>query len=142
MKALQRVGTPVVVVELDHRVVERLKVAGTPVVYGDGSHDLVLEASEVPRARLLVATSPDMVVTRAIVERARRSNPGLDVVARTSDSAFLPELHRMGVTDVVVPEFEAGVEMVRQILLHLRIPIPEIQRHTERVCVVSLSPSS
>jgi CPA2 family monovalent cation:H+ antiporter-2 len=36
----------------------------------------------------------------------------------------------MGVADVVLPEFEASLEMTRRALLHLQIPSPEIQRHT------------
>ncbi|MEW6672875.1 MAG: TrkA C-terminal domain-containing protein [Thermodesulfobacteriota bacterium] len=37
----------------------------------------------------------------------------------------------MNVTEVVLPEFEAGLEMTRQVLLHLRVPVVESQRHTE-----------
>ena len=35
------------------------------------------------------------------------------------------------VIDLVYPQFEAGFEMLRQVLLYLRIPVPEIQSYTE-----------
>ncbi len=40
---------------------------------------------------------------------------------------------RLGVHEVVQPEFEAGLEMTRQTLLHLDIPATEIQRFTDAV---------
>jgi CPA2 family monovalent cation:H+ antiporter-2 len=43
----------------------------------------------------------------------------------------LPIFKEMGVVDIVLPEFEASLEMTRQALLHLRVPVSEIQRHTE-----------
>ncbi len=139
-RVLRRLGSPVVVVELDHRRAEKARAAGMPVIYGDASHEVVLEAAEVRSARLLVVTTPDMVVARAIVVNARRLNGGLGVVARTSDSSFLPIFKEIGVTDVVLPEFEAGLEMTRQTLLHLQIPVPEIQRQTESLRNELLSP--
>ena len=128
---LRDLGLPLVIVELDHRRVEQARAASLPVVYGDASHDVVLEAAELAAARLLIVTIPDIVVARSIIVHARRVNSDVPVVARTPDPAFLPVFKEMGVTDVVLPEFETGLEMTRQALLHLRVPAPEIQRHSE-----------
>jgi K+:H+ antiporter len=122
---------PFVVVELDHRLVEALHADGTPVVYGDAAHDIVLEAAGVGTARLLVVTTPDMVTSRTIIANAKRRNDELSVVARTSDPSFLPAFKELGVVDVVLPEFEASIEMTRKSLLHLPIPLTEIQQRTE-----------
>lgn len=130
-RVLQRLGFSSAIIELDHRRVEQAKAAGLPVVYGDASHEVVLEAAAIASARMLIVTTPEMVVTQAIVVNARKHNNGLEVVARTSDPTFLPVFKRMDVTDVVLPEFEASLEMTRQALLHLRVPAPDIQRHTE-----------
>lgn len=129
--AFKGFGLPVVVVELDHRRVERARTEGISVVYGDATHEIVLEAAEVSAARLLVVTTPDMVTTRAIIASAKRQNGALNVVARTSDEAFLPNFKEMGVNSVVLPEFEASLEMTRQSLLHFPIPVAEIQNRTE-----------
>ena len=130
-RVLHRLSLPLVIIELDHRRVELSKAAEIPVVYGDGSKEIVLEAAEIRYARLLIVTTPDMVVARAIVVNAKGLNSGLDVVARTSDTSFLPIFREIGVADIVLPEFEASLEMTRQALLHLKIPVSEIQRHTE-----------
>jgi CPA2 family monovalent cation:H+ antiporter-2 len=132
-QVLQRLGLPLVVVELDHRRVEQARAAGLPVVYGDAGHEVVLEAAAIAAARLLIVTTPDMVAARAIVTNAKKRNPGLGVVARTSDPSFLSVFRELGVTDVVLPELETSLEMTRQALLHLAISVPEIQRQTEAV---------
>jgi CPA2 family monovalent cation:H+ antiporter-2 len=42
-------------------------------------------------------------------------------------------LHDHGVYEAVQPEFEASLEITRQALLHLGIPVTEIQRFTDAV---------
>lgn len=130
---VQRAGWQVVIVELDQRRVQQAKSLEVTVVYGDATQPTVLEATEVETARLLVVTTPDLVASRSIITHARKLNPKILVVARTSDSSFLPEFVAIGVTDVVIPEFEAGLEMARQSLLHLGARSSEIQRCTEAV---------
>lgn len=128
---LKGFGLPLVVVELDHRRVESAQTNGIPVVYGDATHEIVLEAAEIETALLLVVTTPDVVTARTIISNAKRHNDGLSVVARTSDSSFLPIFKEMGVNSVVLPEFEASLEMTRKSLLHFPIPVTEIQQRTE-----------
>ena len=128
---LKSFGLPLVVVELDHRRVENAQTDGIPVVYGDATHEIVLEAAEISTARLLVVTTPDVVTARTIITNAKRQNGELRVVARTSDPSFLPIFEEMGVNSVVLPEFEASLEMTRKSLLHFPIPVSEIQNRTE-----------
>ena len=128
---LQSIDMPVVVIEIDHHLVDQVKAKGIPVVYGDASHEVVLEAAEINTARLLIVTTPEMVTAQSIINHARRVNEEIPVVARTTDPDFLPDFKEIGVTDVVLPDFETGLEMTRQALLHLHIPVPEIQNTTE-----------
>ena len=129
--ALKGFGLPQVVVELDHRRVEATHAAGIPVVYGDATHAIVLEAADISNARLLVLTTPDMVTSQAIIVTAKGRNKGLNVVARTSDPSFLPVFKELGVSGVVLPEFEASLELTREALLHFPIPVTDIQQRTE-----------
>ncbi len=139
---VEGLGIPLVVIELDHRRVEACKERGVPVVYGDASHQLVLEAAEIATAHLLIVTAPDVVVVQAIIMAARRQNPAIDVVARTSDPSFLAVFQELGVRDVVLPEVEISLEMTRQALLHLHIPPVEIQRRAEACARSSLPRTS
>jgi CPA2 family monovalent cation:H+ antiporter-2 len=130
-EALKGFGLPLVVIELDHQRVETIQSSGIPVVFGDACHEIVLEAGAIGTARLLVVTTPDMVTTQSIISTARRQNPELSVVARTSDPSFLPVFAELGVNSVVLPEFETSLEMTRKSLLHFPIPVSEIQNRSE-----------
>jgi CPA2 family monovalent cation:H+ antiporter-2 len=130
---LQRLAIPFVVVEIDQLRIEKAKEANFPIVYGDGSHEVVLEALLIQRASLLVVTIPGIVVARSIISHAKKLNSEIRVVARISEPEFFNVFRGLGVVDLVYPEFEAGLEMTRQVLLYLRIPVPEIQLHTENL---------
>lgn len=128
---LQRLAIPFVLVEIDQQRIEQAKSAGYPIVYGDGSQGVVQEALFIERAVLLVVTIPGIVVARSIISHAKKVNSKIRVVARISDPEFFSVFKELGVPDLVYPEFEAGLEMIRQVLLYLRIPVPEIWHHTD-----------
>ncbi|WP_310601392.1 cation:proton antiporter [Desulfobulbus sp.] len=128
---LHRLGIPFVIIELDQRRIEQAKLAGYAVVYGDASHEIVLNAAAIATASLLVVTIPGMVESQAIVGHARKLNSTLPMVARLSDPDFLDVFNELAVTDLVYPELEAGLEMTRQALLVLNVPVTEIHRQTE-----------
>lgn len=137
---LQRLALPHVLVELDHRRFEEAKAAGLPVIYGDASQDAVLEAANIHHARLLLVTLPNIVTGRAVVEHARRLNIDVDIVARAPDIEAVGAFRELAVAEVVLPELEAGLEMMRQALLHFEVPASEIQAHTEHLRAELLAP--
>ncbi|OGR17550.1 MAG: portal protein [Desulfobacterales bacterium GWB2_56_26] len=137
---LARLATPFVLVELDQHRVDQAKEAGYPVVYGDGSHEIVQEALAMKEASLLVVTTPGIVVARAIIQHALKVNSRIQVVSRIADPAFFEVFKELGVSDLVYPEFEASLEITRQALLHLHIPATEIERQTEAMRHQLLAP--
>ncbi len=132
-KILQRMRLTFVIVELDFQRVEQLKKDEFPIVYGDASQDVVLEAAHIRRSSLLLLTVPSVVVSQAITDRIRHLNPQLHIVARAINVEHTEELHQRGVYEVVQPEFEASLEFTRQALLHLNVSIKEIQQLTDAV---------
>lgn len=130
-RVLKRLGLEFVIIEMDQRRVTQAKLAGMPVIYGDAGHEIVLHAAKMDLASLLVVTTPAVVTARSIIQHARQQNEQLKVVARTSDPEFFPVFEALNVRDVVLPEYEAGIEMTRQVLSHLHVPPPEIRHYTE-----------
>jgi CPA2 family monovalent cation:H+ antiporter-2 len=128
---LHRLSLPFVLIELDQRRIEQAKGTGYAVIYGDASQEIVLEAASMARAALLVVTIPSIVVSQTIVSHGQRLNPRVEVVARLSDPEFFTVFSELEVTGLVYPELEAGLEMARQVLLALHVPVTEIQRQTE-----------
>ncbi len=132
-QVLQRLNLRFVTIELDQRRMEESKSHRWPTVYGDASQPLVLEAAGIHQARLLLITTPAIGVTQAVVEQVRRLRPTLHIVARAEGKEPMELLHALGVYEVVQPEFEAALEIVRQALLHLQVPATQIQEYTDAV---------
>ncbi|MBK8902277.1 MAG: cation:proton antiporter [Anaerolineaceae bacterium] len=132
-QVLSQLKLDFVLIEIDHREVELAKAADLPIIYGDASQGLVLEAAYVTHARLVLITTPSVLVTKSVVEQVRRLNEKVDVVARAESIELMQALNDMGVFEVVQPEFEAALEMARQALLHLNIRAQEIQKYTDTI---------
>ena len=130
---IRQMGLKFVMIELDNRGFENAKKAGMPVIYGDASQPVLLEAAGVDRARMLLITVPAPIIVKKIVEEAHKIIPRLHVVARAEGIEQMKALHAKGVYEVVQPEFEAGLEITRQALLHLNIPAVEIRKITDTV---------
>jgi CPA2 family monovalent cation:H+ antiporter-2 len=117
-RALRAAGIPLLVVESDYALMRDITGAGLPAVWGDIAREEILRAAAISKARILVLTVPDRNTIQLTVERARHLNPGLLIIARASREHHVAELHKLGVEAAVQPEFEGGVEMVRQAFLH------------------------
>ncbi len=132
-KVLKQLEVPFVIIEVNHRRFEQCKLAGFPTIYGDASHNLVLNAASIERAQQLLITAPVIAQTRQIVLHVQQFHPGLNIVVRAEGEEQMHSLYRLGVYMVVLPELEAGLEIARQTLLHLKMPIPVIQQYTDSV---------
>jgi monovalent cation:H+ antiporter-2, CPA2 family len=130
---LKQLDVNFVAIELDQRRIEYCQSHNIPTIYGDASQDIVLEAAAVEHAKLVLVTTPSLQVTQIIVDRVRHLNPTAHIVARAEGIAQMEALHKIGVYEVVQPEFEAGLEITRQALLHLDIAAGDIQRFTDEV---------
>jgi CPA2 family monovalent cation:H+ antiporter-2 len=116
-RVLQRAEIPLVVVELNHAVFGGLASDRFSGIWGDITGEEILKAARIEKARILLLTIPDQSTLHLSVGRAKHLNPGISVIARAFRGNDVLELHRLGVDGVIQPEFEGGVEMVRQALL-------------------------
>ncbi len=137
---LKNLKVTFVVIELDSRQVNRLKETGVPLVYGDASQPIVLNAAGIGHAKLLIITTPSAIVTKTIVEKSRHLNPQLKIVARAENIEQMQILRKLGANEVIQPEFEAGLEVTRQTLLSLNIAPADIKRFTDQVRQESYAP--
>jgi CPA2 family monovalent cation:H+ antiporter-2 len=130
---LERLEQPFVVVDSNPGRTDQARDAGYPTVFGDAGAEPVLEAAGVRRARLVIITVPDPMGMRLVVERIHSINPDVHIVARSTTVEQLEELGRLGVYEAVHPESEAGLELGRQALNHLGVPVGDIQRFEDNV---------
>ena len=133
VQVMRNIGLPFVIIELNNEKAQALRRQKLPVIWGDSSREEILAAAGVGGARLLLITVPAEVIIRLTVQQARRLQPDLHVVARALYQEHLTELRNLGVYEAVQPEFEAGLEMVRQVLSHFEFSPSDVHRFSDAV---------
>lgn len=115
-QGLRDTGIPYSVIEIDPEIVFTLQCAGTACIYGDASNIHVLSRVALTKAGVLVVTYPDPAAVVTTVRSALFINPKLRIVARVHRSREADLLKKLGVVELVNPEFEASVEFLRRVL--------------------------
>jgi CPA2 family monovalent cation:H+ antiporter-2 len=124
---------PYLVVEADSHRVEELDRQGVPSLYGDAANSEVLTHAGLSHARALVVAGPDEDASALVVTAARDLAPNLPIIARAGSEEGTKRLTQLGAQDVIHPELEGGLEIVRHTLLQLGFPLQEIYRYTDAV---------
>lgn len=124
---------PHLVVEADSHRIEELDQQGVPSLYGDAANSEVLTHAGLSHARALVVAGPDEDASALVVTAARDLAPDLPIIARATSEDGTKRLTELGAQDVIHPELEGGLEIVRHTLLQLGFPLQEIYRYTDAV---------
>jgi monovalent cation:H+ antiporter-2, CPA2 family len=130
---LQELGVPHLVVEADAQRVQELNQRGISTLFGDAANSEVLTHTGLQRARALVVAGPDEASSELVVAAARDIAPELPIIARASTEDGIDRLTKLGAQEVVHPELEGGLEIVRYTLLQLGFHLQEIYRYTDAV---------
>jgi monovalent cation:H+ antiporter-2, CPA2 family len=130
---LQELGIPHLVVEADAQRVEELNQRGISTLFGDAANSEILTHTGLKHARALVVAGPDEASSELVVATARDLAPGLPIIARASTEDGIDRLAELGAQEIVHPELEGGLEIVRYTLLQLGFPLQEIYRYTDAV---------
>ena len=101
--ALAHLRLPFVLIELDDRRVRQARLAGLPMIYGDATQSVVLEAAGISRARAILITLPTLTDARAIVTTVRHLRPDLPIIARADGVESVRELYALGIEEVASP---------------------------------------
>lgn len=110
-----------VMIESEHKVVMQLRDRDAAVIFGDASQRMILEAAGIAGANLVVVTIKNDRLLPAIIGEIRALRSDVPVVVRVEDVEDTSNLVSLRVNEVVQPQLEVGLEMVRQSLLALRV---------------------
>lgn len=130
---LGEMGIPHLVVDADAARIEEVGRKGIPSLFGNAANSEVLRHARLGRARALVVAGPDQDASELVVAAARDLAPKLPIIARSTSEEGTKQLTRLGAQDVIHPELEGGLEIVRHTLLQLGFPLQEIFRYTDAV---------
>ncbi|MBW8792019.1 MAG: NAD-binding protein, partial [Rhizobium leguminosarum] len=85
---------------------------GIEHIRGNAAKDDVLAAANLGSAKLLFVAIPEAFEAGQIVQQARRTNPGLPIVARAHFDAEVDHLLSLGASRVIMGEREIALAML------------------------------
>jgi len=140
---LYSLSIPYLVIEMDPELVYELHKKGENCIYGDASNAHVLSLARLNKAKVLIVTYPDPLSIVTTVKNALNINAKLKIVARVHRKSESKILEKLGVSDLISPEYEASFEFLHRTLAHIGWGKGDIQktigrfRHNEESLKVS-----
>jgi CPA2 family monovalent cation:H+ antiporter-2 len=115
-KALAARDIPIVVMEENRAIVERLRSDGVAAVSGDAGDAAALVEARIAGAQLLVVALPHALRARQIIDIAQALSPGIAIVCRAHSDEEAAMLAKEPGTRVFMGEHELAVGMTRAAL--------------------------
>jgi len=131
-KALAEARVPYLVIELNAGTVERARLEGIPIVYGDAVGADAFAVAHVERARAIAIVINDVDATVRAVKAARGLAPGVPLIVRTRYRIDAVRLEALGATVAVAEEAETSLEIVALLLGRLDVHRDLIERQLDR----------
>jgi CPA2 family monovalent cation:H+ antiporter-2 len=115
-RGLEAAGLAQSIIDIDSERIAEAWDRHMHYIYGDASNIHVLLQADLQNASAIVITYPDPMAVQATVKNALTINPGLKILARFHRHADAKALTKLGVTELVNPELEAGFKFFKQVL--------------------------
>jgi len=115
-RALDILDMPYVVIDYNQKTVKEAKKKGLQCIYGDASEIGVLEKSKIDTAKAVVIAVPDRFVQEEIITRLQTKYPDVKIYSRARYDRDWERLKFLRVKNIVQPEFEASLFIVKSIL--------------------------
>ncbi len=133
VQVAEALNTPHLVIESDAARIDELNERGTATLYGDAANSEVLSHACLDRASMLVVAATEDFTNEMAVATARKLAPELPVIARAGTQDAVNRLAELGAGDIINPQLEGGLEIVRHILLRLGKSQRDASRYTDTV---------
>lgn len=116
-------GQPFIAVEADIDTVKAARAEGYPVIFGDVARTELVDRLNLGRAKALILTMDDPVLSVQLTRRVRGWVPNLTIVTRARDTAHAAELYRAGASDAVPETLESSLQLSEALLTELGIAV-------------------
>lgn len=126
-RAAEIAGIPFIAIDMDPEVIHREPAAGrdTRILYGDASHEEILEHAGVRYARSIVIVVSEEDVVPRIVHLARELAPGIHIIVKTRHVSDVRHLLELGADEVIAEEFETSSRLFSRVLADRALPESE-----------------
>ena len=113
---LRASGFQTVVLDHNSEHLERLRVFGIKVFYGDASRPDLLHAARISEAKMLIVAIDDRAQASELVRYVSENHPHVHIVARAIDRHHVYELYAAGCRDIIRENFDGAVRAARSAL--------------------------
>jgi monovalent cation:H+ antiporter-2, CPA2 family len=114
-EALKVREIPFLVIEERVETVARVREEGVEVIHGTAGQRGVLEAVNLPEAQWLISAIPSPFEAIELIERTKKVNPSVRIIARAHNDAEVEQLRKVGADYIVLGEREIAREIVNHI---------------------------
>jgi CPA2 family monovalent cation:H+ antiporter-2 len=131
--ALDAFGTPYAVIDLDPAATTAARLRGAHVVFGDAGNEPILRRAGADDALLAVVAIPDDDGAHRCVSTLRRMRQDIPIIVRVTHERARPDLLAAGATEVILPEVETALTIVRHSLDRLAVDHSQGRRYLEEI---------
>jgi monovalent cation:H+ antiporter-2, CPA2 family len=114
-EALKVREIPFLVIEERVETIARIREEGVETIHGTAGQRGILEAVNLPEAQWLISAIPSPFEAIELIERAKKANPSIRIVARAHNDAEVEQLRKVGADYIVLGEREIAREMVSHV---------------------------
>jgi monovalent cation:proton antiporter-2 (CPA2) family protein len=107
---------PFIAVDSDASIVEKEKIKGHPVFYGDICNPKLLKSVGATNAKTIILTLNDVEATENLVKILRKIYPEINIYARGHSLINCRDLQNLGATYTVSENLETSLELARMVL--------------------------
>lgn len=132
-RAASYAHVPYVILDLNSETVRTEQASGQPILYGDATHEVVLQSVGIDTVRVVVIAISDPVASRRIITTIKRLNPSAHIIVRTRFVADVPDLHALGANEVIPEEYETSIEIFARVLTRYMVPVDKIDNCIDMV---------
>ncbi len=116
-------GQPYVAVEADIDAVTAARAEGYPVIFGDVVRPELVDRLNLGRAKALILTMNDPVLSISMTRRVRGWVPDLPIIVRARDTAHAALLYKAGASDAVPETLESSLQLAEAVLTDLGVAV-------------------
>jgi len=132
-KAARGAKIPYVIAENDSGALQEALNNNELVVFGDATHEVILEKLHAWTARVVVIAISDPDATRLIVSKIRDLSDTVYIIVRTRNLPEIDGTLRLGADEVIPEEFETSIEIFARVLQKYLVPDKEIEAFIESI---------
>lgn len=130
-KVLKEVGIKFIILDLNWERIKQARNEGCKAVFGDSSHEEILNKVGIEDARMLVIAISDPIITRHTLKVVREGNEKIYILVRTRYINEVEDLYKLGANQVIPEEFETSVEIFSRVLKEYHVPSNVIQNQID-----------